>query len=229
MSDEPQGRVRGPIRLSVHGHACVRLEKSGRVLVLDPGSFSEASVLSGADGVLITHHHTDHLERDRLLAELGASPGLEVWAPPDVTEMLLDGRHALVGRVHPVQDGEQLEAAGFAVQVMGALHAQVHPDVPQIANVAYLVDGAVLHPGDSFTLPPHGSEIAVLLLPVSAPWLKLAEVIDYARVVRAHTVVPIHDAILSPTGVSLVDRVAGGLCPGAYLRLQPGEPLAVPS
>ena len=230
MSTDPLERdVSREIQLTTHGHSCVRMERDGRVLVIDPGSFSEASAVAGAEAVLVTHHHTDHLELGRLVAELGASAVLEVWGPPDVAALLLDGRHALAGRVHPVHRGQHVEAAGFGVEVLGELHAQVHPDVPVIANVGYLVDGVVLHPGDSFTLPPEDVDVGVRLLPVSAPGLKVAETVDYARSVRARTVVPIHDAILSVTGVALVDRVLGGLCSGTYLRLRPGDHLAVPT
>ena len=53
-------------------------------------------------------------------------------------------------------------------------HAAIHPDVPQIANVGYLVDGLVLHPGDAFTVPDAAVEL--LLVPIAAPWLKTATV-----------------------------------------------------
>ena len=41
----------------------------------------------------------------------------------------------------------------------------------------------VYHPGDSLTLPP--ADVDLLLLPVSAPWLKVSECIDFARDVGA--------------------------------------------
>ena len=56
----------------------------------------------------------------------------------------------------------------------------IYPDVPMIPNNAYLVDDTHLHPGDSFT-PPSG-QVEVLFVPTAAPWLKIAEAIDYLRV-----------------------------------------------
>ncbi|HEX2248523.1 MAG TPA: MBL fold metallo-hydrolase, partial [Arthrobacter sp.] len=39
-------------------HSCVRLERDGQVLVLDPGNLSEVDqALDGAGTVLITHEH----------------------------------------------------------------------------------------------------------------------------------------------------------------------------
>ncbi|WP_372455652.1 MBL fold metallo-hydrolase [Sphaerisporangium fuscum] len=53
--------------LTKSGHACVRLEKNGRSLVIDPGRLTpEPDVLTGAEAVLVTHEHFDHLDADRL-------------------------------------------------------------------------------------------------------------------------------------------------------------------
>jgi hypothetical protein len=44
--------------------------------------------------------------------------------------------------------------------------ALIHPDIPRVLNIGYLIDGAVFHPGDALTL--RGCSVEVLLLPVSA-------------------------------------------------------------
>ena len=54
------------MRLTKMGHACVRLEKDGRILVIDPGTLTEPEALDGAEAVLITHEHFDHVELSRL-------------------------------------------------------------------------------------------------------------------------------------------------------------------
>ena len=65
----------------------------------------------------------------------------------------------------------------------------------------------------------------VLLLPVSAPWLKVSECIDYAREVGAARNVAIHDAVYSEVGHQVVggllDRFLGAQ-EQAFVRLQPG-------
>ena len=43
-------------------------------------------------------------------------------------------------------------------------------------------------------------KVDLLLLPVSAPWLKISECIDFARDVKAPRSLAIHDAIYSETG-----------------------------
>ena len=185
------------------GHSCVRLEKGGQVLVIDPGIFTEPEALDGASAVLITHEHTDHLDGDRLRAAAAANPGLEVWTNGSVAALLSD----LGPRVHSVGDGSSFSAAGFNVVAVGEFHAIIHPEIPKARTVCFLVDGDVFHPGDSFTLPR--SAVRTLLLPIHAPWLKLSEAIDFAHSVRPDRVVAIHDGMLNDRGLALTDRLLG--------------------
>ncbi|MBB2921917.1 MBL fold metallo-hydrolase [Cellulomonas cellasea] len=208
--------------LSFWGHACIRLDREGRRLVVDPGSFSSPDALTGAHAVLVTHEHADHVVPDQLRAALEAQPELEVWAPGPVAEQLA-GVTGADGRVHTVVAGDHVTAGGFDVAVVGGSHAVIHPDVPVIANVGYLVDGTVLHPGDAFDVPEAAHGVDVLCLPVAAPWLKLAEAVEFTRAVGPRVLVPIHDAHLSGVGNAMVDRLLSGLAPGEYRRLSMGD------
>lgn len=215
----------GRTRLSTWGHACVQLERDGRLLVVDPGSFSDRRVVDTADAVLVTHEHQDHVMIDELAQTLAGRPELAVWAPESVSDQLVTAG-APPARVHSVVAGERFAAAGFDVQVLGEVHEVVHRDVPVVANRAYLINGTVLHPGDSFTFPRAGQHVRVLLVPVSGPWLRLGEAIDFVRAVGPGVVVPIHDALLSTVGNALVDRLVSGLGgAGEYRRLAVGEAL----
>ena len=58
------------MKLTKMSHSCVRLEKDGQTLVLDPGAFSEEDAALGADAILVTHEHPDHFDEGRLRAAL---------------------------------------------------------------------------------------------------------------------------------------------------------------
>jgi L-ascorbate metabolism protein UlaG (beta-lactamase superfamily) len=181
-------------------HSCVRLDDGDRSLVIDPGVFSEVeTALDGADGVLITHEHPDHLDTDRLRAAAKADPRLRIWAPSGVAESF-----AYLGeQVAAVSPGEVFNAAGFAVETFGGQHALLHPTVPIIQNNGYLVDGDIYHPGDSVIVPP--KQVQTLLLPIHAPWSSTADVIDFMVSVRAPRAIQIHDALLNERGTSFVE------------------------
>jgi L-ascorbate metabolism protein UlaG (beta-lactamase superfamily) len=188
------------MQLTKFTHSCVRLDDGDRTLVLDPGSFSEVeTALDGAAAVLITHEHPDHLDPDRLRTAARQNPRLRIWAPAGVAATLAD----LGEQVVAVASGESFDAAGFAIKTFGGQHAVIHPTVPVVANVGYLIEDAVYHPGDSLIVPP--VPIKTLLAPIHAPWSKTAEVIDFVVSVRAPHAYPIHDGLLNELGLGFVE------------------------
>ncbi|MFE0436846.1 MBL fold metallo-hydrolase [Streptomyces nigra] len=207
------------MKLTKKSHSCVRLEKFGRTLVIDPGGFTEADATAGAEAILITHEHPDHFDEGRLRAALEADPATQVWTLRYVAEQLSS---AFPGRVHTVGHGDTFTAAGFDVEVHGELHAVIHPDIPRITNVGYLVDaGKVFHPGDALTVPSRPVE--TLMLPVMAPWNKISEVIDYVRELKPQRAYDIHDALLTDLARPIYDRQIGALGGAEHLRLGAGE------
>ncbi|MFD7256956.1 MBL fold metallo-hydrolase [Streptomyces sp. NPDC059874] len=206
------------MKLTKRLHSCVQLEKDGRVLVIDPGAFSETDAGLGADALLVTHEHPDHFDEGRLRAALDANPGAELWTLRSVADKIAP---AYPGRVHTVGNGDAFTAAGFDVQVHGELHAIIHPDMPRVTNVGYLVEGSLFHPGDALTVPD--APVDTLMLPVHAPWNKVAEVIDYLREVKPRRAIDIHDAYLSDIARPIYDYALNTLGGTDHGRLTAGD------
>ena len=213
--------------LTLWGQSAVRLERDGRRIGFDPGKFSDEDVLADVEAVLITHLHPDHVVPERVVAAM-QSGAKDVWAPEDLVPQLAEAG-VPEGVLHTAVPGDAFTVAGFEVRVLGGQHALIHDDVPRPDNAAYLVDGSLLHPGDSFPALPDDVEVDTLLLPVSAPWMKISEAVEYVRAVAPRRAVPIHDAILSPEGRSVVDGMMPNLVPEGteYLRLGRGEACGV--
>jgi len=207
------------VRLTKYSHACVRLEGDG-VLVIDPGVFSEAEALDGVDAVLITHEHFDHLNVDALTDALAKRPAVRIFTHPDVVPKLGD----LASVTTTVNSGDDFTAAGFGVRAYGGLHAVIHPDLPRVANLGYAIDETVYHPGDSFDVPAD-VRVDTLFVPVSAPWLKTAESVDFIRAVKPRRAYALHDALLNDLGAPIVERVINQLSGAEYQRLSPGTVL----
>lgn len=207
------------MQLTKLGHACVRLRKDDRTLVIDPGGLTpEGDAITGAEAVLITHEHFDHLEAERLRRALAEDPRLTVYTCRAVADILSD-----VGdRVRTVGEGDAFTVAGFDVAVIGQKHEVVHPDVPPVDNVGFLIDEEVFHPGDAFTV----AQAPTLLVPGQAPWMKAPEMIQYLREVAPRRAYAVHDGLLNDAGLGLLEsQLAGeGKRQNAeFQRLKPGE------
>lgn len=184
--------------LTKYGHACVRITDGDRRLAIDPGTFSEVeTALSDLDAVLITHEHPDHVDVARLAVVAQANPALRIWAPKAVVDSLA-GHQAFEHRLTVVGPGTEFTAGGLSIRTFGGQHALIHSSIPVVANVCYLVEGAIYHPGDSYIVPTAAVEVA--LIPINAPWAKLAETVDFAVSLRAPRAFGIHDALLGELG-----------------------------
>jgi hydroxyacylglutathione hydrolase len=108
-----------------------RRDGSDRALIVDPGD--EADKLLGAldalgvtlDGILITHTHFDHIGA---VAEVARATGAEVWVP-EIEAFVLEDINRFVPwpgfgpfenhkAEHTLEGGEQLELAGFEIDVL---------------------------------------------------------------------------------------------------------------
>jgi L-ascorbate metabolism protein UlaG (beta-lactamase superfamily) len=207
------------MRLTKFGHACVRLDTGEGSLVIDPGVYSPDADLEGAADVLVTHEHVDHIDVDLVGAAVRAGARLHTNAAFART---LADEHRLEANV--VEPGDSFTAAGLSVRVVGGEHAEIYDGLPGIANVGFVL-GGVYHPGDALHVPD--VEVETLLVPVSGPWLKLAEALDFVRSVRPARALPIHDALFSEIGNAGADRWMDMKAGTDYRRLAPGESIEV--
>lgn len=192
------------------------------MLVIDPGSFTTALVgLNNVVAIVITHEHADHWTADQLARILERSPEARIYGPAGVAI-------ATAGfDVTTVKDGDAIDAEPFTLRFFGEKHAVIHSSIPVVDNVGVLVNDALYYPGDSFTVP-EGVAVDVLAVPVGAPWLKIAEAMDFVLAVRPRRAFATHEMVLSTAGKAMGgDRIRWAVEQGGgdYVALEPGDSL----
>ena len=206
------------MKLAKYSHACLMLEQDGASLVIDPGNFTDNFVVPpNVVAVVVTHMHPDHCDAEKLRAIVAENPDAVIYGLAEIA----DNASVAVTSVMP---GDGVSIGGFELEFTGGAHATIHRDIPGIGNLGVVVNHDLLYyPGDSFVQPPrHMQWVAT---PVAAPWMKLAEAVEFLREAAPAHAFPTHDAILSPAGQALVDRVITSLIDDSigYQRITSGK------
>lgn len=183
------------MKIIKYEHACLLTEQNGEYLIIDPGVFlQDLPELKGSlKAIVVTHEHDDHFSLERIINIVKDNPELTLYAPKSVIEKAA----SIDCKKQTVSHGDVYEEGEFELRFFGQDHAAIYQASP-CSNTGVMVNAKLFYPGDSFTVPPVKS--AVLALPAAAPWLKVAESIDYMKAMRSETVFPTHDVMLSSTG-----------------------------
>ncbi len=205
------------MKITKLGHCCLLVELKGKRILTDPGSYTvEAHTkLKEIDYVLFTHEHQDHYHVESLKVILENNPNAIIYSNISVSELLdKEGiKHNLV------KNGESVPLGEISVTGIGEMHAEMHRSIPISSNMGFFIDERLWYPGDAFTNPER--PVQVLALPVSGPWMKLSEAIDYALLLKPKVAFPVHDGtrfgsahpipeqILTQKGIEFVVMIEG--------------------
>lgn len=147
------------------GQASLRIELGDAVVLVDPWCSPHEGrltppppleLLEGADVILITHEHLDHLDEPFLPTLSERSPEAVVVLP----RCLVDRVDRLFDQVLGVVPGERVDGAGLVVEAVPAIHGvtmeDAYGDGSSLGDgprfVGYLCNGggvAVYHAGDT--------------------------------------------------------------------------------
>ena len=211
------------MNVTKYEHACLVVEEQGKKLVIDPGIFTTSLPnLKGVVAIVVTHVHADHFDPEKLRAIVQQNPEARIFSTAEVAKEVADLP------ITAVTGGTAETVAPFSLAFYGELHAEVHRSRPRNQNVGVMINDTLYYPGDSFALP--GVPIKVLALPTSGPWLKVAEMIDFAAAAKPAQAFGTHNALLSDIGHSMINSMAQQAVEavgGTFTYLRPGESLTV--
>jgi len=208
------------MRVTKHEHAALRIEDSGKLLLIDPGGLTlPLEDLGTAVALVITHEHPDHWTPQQLDRILEATGGIPIYAPEGVAKAAA-GYDITV--VHP---GDTVTIEPFTLRFFGGTHAVIHETLPLVDNVGVLVNDELYYPGDSYAVPK-GVDVKLLAAPLGGPWLKVGEAMDFVLAVKPRLAFGTHDMTLSVIGRDMHRarlKWATAQNGGEFLELDPGE------
>ncbi|MDX9981542.1 MAG: MBL fold metallo-hydrolase [Lentisphaeria bacterium] len=168
----------------------------GRVVYFDPylnpspkrntPSLLRPEEVTGADLVLGTHDHSDHIDRPSLPALLAASPQATLVVPDLVREKLVGDLALDKRRIAGLDAGQTVEIAGLRVSAVAAAHEFLDRDpvTGRHPYLGYIVQGhgvTVYHAGD--TCIYEGMRAALARFPIDLAFLPIngRDAARYAR------------------------------------------------
>lgn len=184
----------GEVKITFIGHGTLMFTFGGRVLHVDPYSkLTDYSVLPKADGVLITHEHQDHLDKEALKHIV-----------TDTTDIVLNGNSAeILGKGRVMKNGDSTELLGINVEAVPAYNI-VHkrdngqPFHPKHQHNGYILtfgDTRIYVAGDTENTPEMKAleDIDVAFLPMNLPYTMAPEMVaDGALGFRPKILYPYH-------------------------------------
>lgn len=212
------------MKITKYEHSCLDIEQDGKRFLIDPGTVTHSVPnYDNVIAVLVTHVHMDHLDAEKLSAIHAQNPATPIYTVQAVADELKDKVPVTV-----VTGGQKASAGPFELEFVGGQHALIHKIVPVTDNVGVIVNGKLYYPGDSLSLPE--TNVDIVAVPITAPWLKISEAMDFITSLKPKQVFPVHDALLSEFGLRVneswlkmsVDKIGS-----SYTYLKTGESLTV--
>ncbi|MFA5999767.1 MAG: MBL fold metallo-hydrolase [Candidatus Paceibacterota bacterium] len=173
------------------GHCCFVAEpKAGVRVMTDPGAFSTAQVEEkNISAILITHEHQDHLHIDSLKKVLENNPQAIVITNSAVGKLLDEAGIQYT----KVEEGQKYDLNGVNIVGFGNLHAEIYGNYGQVQNTGYMIE-SLCYPGDAFQYPD--AHVDIIALPVTGPWMRIKDAVDYAKNLKPRICFPVHDAYI---------------------------------
>ncbi len=185
------------MKITKLGHCCLIIEINGIRFLTDPGNYTDSqNTITGIDAVVISHEHTDHLHVESLKIVLKNNPQAVVICNLSVGKIL----DKEIISYHKIGDGEKILLKGIEISGHGTKHQVIYKDYEQVENTGYLFQNQLFYPGDSFLNPK--VPIDILAFPVTAPWCKISEAIEYVLEIRPRVAFPVHDGNLVRHGIT---------------------------
>ena len=181
------------------GHCCLLIEINGIRFLTDPGNYTTLqNEAKNIDYIVISHEHSDHLHVDSVKTILKNNPEAIIISNDGVGKILTKENLPFTRLSH----GEILDCKGVKIRAFGREHAPIYRDYELVENTGYFFADKLFYPGDAFTIP--NLPVDILAFPVTGPWVKIAEAMDYVLTIKPRIAFPVHDAnLVNQKGITI--------------------------
>ena len=211
------------MKITKYEHACIVVEDNNRTIVVDPSSLAFLPILKNVDAIVITHIHTDHLDKTHIQKIIDANPKVTIISHTEVLDLLVD----ISCQKEIIDRGSHCTTGNFSLDFYGLYHAITYKK-SACHNVGVMINGIFYYPGDSFTVPD--KPVVTLAVPASGPWMKTGEAMDFIGLLKPQKVFPTHNGLLSDFGAEVTYdwlKQAADTAGAEWLVLQTGESINV--
>jgi L-ascorbate metabolism protein UlaG (beta-lactamase superfamily) len=192
QNDKVTTRNGEELSITFLGHASLAMQCAGKTIYIDPvGMFADYSGAPKADVILVTHHHSDHLDPDTVA--LLSKPSTEIIATDTVISAL--GKGIVMNNGDRMMLGDTL-----TIEAMPAYNTTPGRDVfhPKGQNNGYLLTlcGTRIYvAGDTEPTPEMLAlkDIDIAFLPVNQPYtMTIEQAVETAKAIRPAIFYPYH-------------------------------------
>ena len=156
--------------------------------MIDPGNFTfekySVDDFPTLDGVLITHQHPDHLDKEAVKALRGS--GIPVYGNSDVASVLSSESV----EVTVVEPHKEFQVAGFTIKPVDLPHCKMLDGSDGPPNTGFVVNGAFFHPGDGIEIA--GLAVENAAIPITGPTINYDRAWKLAQSLKAKRIISMH-------------------------------------
>lgn len=186
------------MKLTKYGHACVIIENNKKRLIIDPGDFTELPEdVANIEAIVLTHEHGDHTDPTNVAIIHAYNPDVVIYG----TQGSIDHLEAIDCKKVVVDGPLEIDLISSKVVLEPTDHAIIWQTSP-CKNLTVTVGDFFYYPGDSFAVC--SKPVKIVGVPVSGPWLKTSESLQFALDAHAELLLPTHNGLLNTMGHEIV-------------------------
>ena len=164
------------------------IEEEGKKILIDPGNFTfekySVADFPTLDGVLITHQHADHLDKEAVKALRGL--GIPIYGNSDVARLLSSESV----EINVIESNKEFQAAGFTIKPIDLPHCKMIDGSDGPPNTGYVINDTLFHPGDGIEIA--GLAVETAAIPIAGPTINYDRAWKLAGSLQAKRVIPMH-------------------------------------